>query len=78
MPADVGARIRITHANLDPGRTGTVTQVVTSDNRDLFTVRLDRGGWPGGHDGSHSGHGHTGKRLGAWNVELRADEFEVI
>lgn len=67
-----GDRIRITHPELDPGRTGTITRVIVAGWEPLYTVRLDRTGWPGATVSADP------LQLGehGWFVDLRANEFE--
>lgn len=66
--------VRLDDARCGERRTGLVHAVTTDRGRPLLTVRLDRGGWPGGlligqHHDSANPHG--------WRVDLREDEVTL-
>lgn len=66
-----GARVivRLDDPRCGERRLGTVITERPVHGRPLLTVRLDRGGWPGGNYGGHPPAG--------WYADLRPNEVEL-
>lgn len=69
----IRVRIHLDDERCGEDRRGFITRERRVAGRPLYTVRLDKGGWPGGCSGREASGGWAG-----WYVELRPEEVELL